>query len=77
MNLFSGEIERDNMHNKQCENRLQWLDEVKGLGILLMVIGHAGAPKYLVHWIYGFHMPLFFGWLDTFLITANGKKEGL
>lgn len=49
------------MNDIQNANRLQWLDEVKGLGILLMVIGHASAPKLLVHWIYGFHMPLFFG----------------
>lgn len=48
------------MNTMKNANRLRWLDEVKGLGILLMVIGHAGVSMYLVHWIYGFHMPLFF-----------------
>lgn len=32
----------------------------KGLGIILMVIGHSGAPSALVNCIYTFHMPLFF-----------------
>lgn len=49
------------MNGIQDVKRLQWLDEVKGLGILLMIIGHASAPKCLVHWIYVFHMPLFLG----------------
>lgn len=41
--------------------RIQWIDIVKGVGICLMVIGHAdGAPPYVKLWIYGFHMPLFF-----------------
>ena len=42
------------------ENRLDWIDMVKGLGIILMVIGHTGAPDLLVKVIYGFHMPMFF-----------------
>ena len=32
----------------------------KGIGILLMVIGHAGCPNYMRSFIYVFHMPLFF-----------------
>lgn len=32
----------------------------KGLGIMLMVIGHSGCPPGLYHFIYFFHMPLFF-----------------
>ena len=41
-------------------------DIAKGIGIILVVIGHyipAGAPKWYVHFIdfiYYFHMPLFF-----------------
>ena len=37
-----------------------WVDFLKGVGILLMVIGHASAPYLIKKWIYGFHMPLFF-----------------
>ena len=34
-------------------------DVIKGIGIILMVIGHTcGQPLY--NWIYSFHMPLFF-----------------
>ena len=32
----------------------------KALGIVLMVMGHAGCPEYLHDFIYLFHMPLFF-----------------
>lgn len=36
------------------------LSIVKGIGILLMVIGHSRCPQYLFSLIYLFHMPLFF-----------------
>lgn len=32
----------------------------KGIGISLMVIGHTACPQILGHWLYSFHMPLFF-----------------
>lgn len=32
----------------------------KGIGIILMVIGHAEAPELITNFIYTFHMPLFF-----------------
>ena len=32
----------------------------KGIGIILMVIGHAGCPSWMFWFIYLFHMPLFF-----------------
>ena len=32
----------------------------KGIGIILMVIGHAGCPTWMFQFIYLFHMPLFF-----------------
>lgn len=36
------------------------LDMAKGLLIILMVVGHSGAPKWLESCIYSFHMPCFF-----------------
>ena len=33
---------------------------MKGIAIILMVIGHAEAPWYVTNFIYTFHMPLFF-----------------
>ena len=48
--------------------RLQWIDTAKGIGIFLVVLGHAIRPgmiaipwcDFLFRLIYAFHMPLFF-----------------
>lgn len=46
--------------------RLAWPDLAKGVGILLMAVGHSAIPPAWVGtWLYSFHMPLFFllsGW---------------
>ncbi len=36
------------------------LDVLKGIGILLVIIGHISSNGILNRWIYSFHMPLFF-----------------
>lgn len=39
------------------------LDFAKGIGIILMVLGHcysAGNGEHILCWLYSFHMPLFF-----------------
>lgn len=36
------------------------IDFLKGICIILMVVGHSGAPKWLHDIIYTFHMPVFF-----------------
>lgn len=43
------------------QNRLAYIDSVKGLGILFVILSHhlLGTPR-LIYWIYTFHMPLFF-----------------
>lgn len=43
--------------NKDKNN---FLSTAKGIGIVLMVIGHCGVPKDIDKFIYQFHMPLFF-----------------
>lgn len=49
-------------------NRIQWIDAAKGLGIILIVIGHiysVAEPSAFYVFIYAFHVPLFFflsGW---------------
>lgn len=41
-------------------NRISWIDVARGIGIILVIQGHAlGADSYR-HLIYAFHMPLFF-----------------
>ncbi|OHD38167.1 MAG: hypothetical protein A2015_15015 [Spirochaetes bacterium GWF1_31_7] len=45
------------------KEREQWIDTAKGIGILLVVVGHVfieGNMFSVRRWIYSFHMPLFF-----------------
>lgn len=49
-------------------------DCIKGIGILLMVAGHAGISDMARQWIYGFHMPLFF-LLAGFLFRMDKWKQ--
>jgi len=48
------------------EKRNEIYDIAKGIGIILVVIGHTGIPDYFSNWIYSFHMPLFFWISGTF-----------
>ena len=41
-------------------NRIIVLDQLKGLGILFMIIGHIEFAECINKYIYSFHMPLFF-----------------
>lgn len=41
-------------------SRAEWIDVLKGIGIILVVIGHVNTKGFLVQWLYTFHMPLFF-----------------
>ena len=46
---------------RKLKKRLEWIDLAKGIGIILMVIGHMPSIPSAVHnWIFSFHMPLFF-----------------
>lgn len=43
--------------------RIEWIDVCKGLGMVLVVLGHTGVSKFsqvTYDWIYSFHMPLFY-----------------
>ena len=42
------------------KDKNNFLSTAKGIGIVLMVIGHCGAPGDFTKFIYQFHMPLFF-----------------
>ncbi len=42
-------------------NRIQWIDFARGMGILLVLLGHTSfLPSLPKAYIYSFHMPLFF-----------------
>ena len=49
------------------KQRIDAIDIAKGLGILLVYIGHVPPCKFVVHFIYNFHMPLFFFLSGIFL----------
>ena len=40
--------------------RIEWLDVARGLGIVLVVLGHAAIHPSVKSALYAFHMPLFF-----------------
>lgn len=50
--------------------RIEWIDIAKGIGILLVILGHTIALKYSKV-LYTFHMPLFF------IIVGIGCKRML
>ena len=55
------------------------LDIMKGIGILLVIVGHISQNKTLNTWIYSFHIPLFFFVSGIIYYMANvcGSKEFL
>jgi acyltransferase len=56
------------------KKREEWIDNLKGLGIILIVLGHCGFPKgsILVGYVFTFHVPLFF-FISGFLFSP--KKD--
>lgn len=47
----------DNMY---MSDRIQWIDILKGIGIILVVFGHTCDNDMYIKWVYSFHMALFF-----------------
>jgi len=50
--------------------RIPWIDICKGIGIILVVIGHSSIPETLRKYIFSFHMPLFF-FISGFLFNRT------
>lgn len=73
------------------KNRLLWVDYAKGIGIILVVLGHENRgliaadfikgfelfSKYLDSYIYTFHMPLFFFLSGIFFLSSAKAKTGI
>lgn len=54
------------------DKRINWLDTAKGIGIILVVLGHISfRPETINVWLCSFHMPLFFLLAG---ITYNAEK---
>jgi len=43
-----------------AKERIKWLDTAKGIGIVLVVLGHVHIPDPAGKYIFAFHIPLFF-----------------
>jgi fucose 4-O-acetylase-like acetyltransferase len=76
------------MERDSRESRLNWVDTAKGLGIMLVVVGHVirglvsadlmewtPAARFADAWIYSFHMPLFFFLTGLFLCRSASKMS--
>lgn len=54
-------------------SRINYIDICKGIGIIMVIMGHFPIPKFLRIYIYSFHMPLFF-FISGYLNKNNYKK---
>lgn len=55
------------------KKRIEYIDVFKGIGILLMVIGHIGYGNIVRTLIYGYHMPMFF-FISGYLYDKSKSK---
>jgi fucose 4-O-acetylase-like acetyltransferase len=55
------------------QNKKNYLSTAKGIGIIIMVMGHCGVPDLCCKFIYEFHMPLFFFCSGYFLKNIEKK----
>lgn len=67
-----------NLEKRPSEpNRVAYIDAIKGIGILLMILGHTSIyqlPVVMHKMIYSFHMPLFFI-ISGFLFNTDKYKN--
>lgn len=54
--------------------RINSIDILRGIGIILVVLGHAPIDKNVLEYIYNFHMPLFF-FISGYLFNLNQDKK--
>ena len=56
------------------KNKNNFISTAKGIGIILMVLGHSGVPYNIDKFIYQFHMPLFFFCSGFFIFVLENQK---
>lgn len=54
------------------KKRIDWIDKAKGIGIILVMLGHCYLSNDLTFWFFSFHMPLFF-LLSGYTFSGKGK----
>ena len=54
--------------------RLIYMDIFRGIGIILMVMGHIGFGNVFDYFIHAFHMPMFF-FVSGFFFTSKPSDE--
>jgi fucose 4-O-acetylase-like acetyltransferase len=54
--------------------RLEWLDALRGLGMIFVIIGHMTVPEFVQKFVYSFHMPLFFA-ISGYLYNNQFTKK--
>lgn len=52
------------------DRRISWIDALKGLGMMLVILGHMTIPETARRFIFSFHMPLFF-FVSGYLFKNN------
>lgn len=53
-------IKEKGQERESCTKHNKQISIAKGIGIILVVVGHSGCPEYLHTFIYSFHMALFY-----------------
>ena len=56
------------------KKRIEYIDAIRGFGILLMLMGHIGFGRKFDYYIHAFHMPLFFFLSGYFYSEASINK---
>lgn len=52
--------EKSTINNNMYGSRITWLDSLKGIGIILVLLGHIYNNDFVFNFVYSFHMPVFF-----------------
>lgn len=56
------------------KDRIEWVDALKGLGIILVILGHSPTNPSLREYIFSFHIPLFF-FISGFLFSLERNPK--
>ena len=62
-------LKKEQVMTADGKSRDDRIDMVKGIAIILVVLGHSGFP--LTHWVYLFHMAVFFICAGYFITEKN------